>query len=452
MWYTVDRLDWITGNLKPPSCDRDHKNGVSLFMSVVNGYHRKTKFILLSGVIVLLLCLSFFLYLNYSPEFPASIPSSEDIGNHTEVYRKRQDLFRRYTRYVRENHGGLLVAEEKRRLQSDAEESTNYIMKFLHKYKYFDETLAFNLTKYFAKRENLGYRIKALKPDTVLPLSGQFKIEFFDEEKIWIEILIQTTGSIIKQYEEPIIKAAVDLEPSESDTKSSQKEPTLPANTTGKLAIIIDDLGHSTGVLRKLVELNYALTFSILPNLENTSQTAEIIHDKNYEMLLHLPMQPIGWPAINPGPGALMITDDDKSLARKLEINLLSVRYAVGANNHMGSAFTKHGDGLQTVMEVLKSKNLFFIDSKTAPGNTARNTADLYGVPYLSRNIFLDNHQDEKKIEIQLYKAAKIAEKHGQAIAIGHPYLSTLRVLAANLPILEKRGIRIVPVSNLIKS
>ena len=404
---------------------------------------------LLAAVILFLFGFSLFLYFNHPPLFPDDTPSSENFVEKTVPYQMRQIFFHRYTRYMRDNHGGLLVAEEKRHPLQEGKESMHDHAEFTHLYKYFDKSLALYLTKRFSNRENVGYRIKVPVHNAKSPSPYQLGVEFFSEKISWISVRIEATGSAIRQYEEPVAMPA-ELEPVDTREKRPSVPKKLPFHIAGKLAIIIDDLGYSVEILQKLVDLNYALTFSILPNLDNTSHTAEIVHSRNFEVLLHLPMQPKGWPKIDPGPGALMEDDDNENLIRKLESNLSSVKYAVGVNNHMGSAFTRYESGLEVVMEILNSKKLFFVDSKTAPGNIARNAAYLCRVPYLSRNVFLDNHQEKEKIKVQLYKAANIARKYGRAIAIGHPYLSTFQVLAENLPLLEKEGVQIVSTSELI--
>ncbi len=401
--------------------------------------HKKTKILLFSIGAVLLVFL-IFLYIYRTPKFPEAIPSSEDIEKEAAVIQSQKDLFKRFTRYFRDNHGGLLIAEEQKQTPASGKETTH--SQFIHQVKYFDKTLAFNLTKHFCEQEQLEYRIKVIKQDEFLQLPDRYQIEFINKNILWISVLIETAGSGIRQYEESVIETPIELEPDDAEVAA-------PDDSKSKLAIIIDDLGYSMGVFQKLVNLNYALTFSILPNLEYTQQTAEILRNKQHEILLHLPMQPSDWPKIDPGPGALMIDDDRDTLIRKIEKNLLSVKYATGVNNHMGSAFTKYGHGLNIVMEILKAKNLFFIDSKTVPGNIARNAAYLYKVKYFSRNIFLDNEQDEQKIKRQLYKGVRIAKKHGRAIVIGHPYLLTFKVLANNLPPIQDHGVHIVPVSRL---
>ncbi|GKT28860.1 Divergent polysaccharide deacetylase like protein [Aduncisulcus paluster] len=104
---------------------------------------------------------------------------------------------------------------------------------------------------------------------------------------------------------------------------------------------------------------------------------------------------------------------------------------ATGLNNHMGSSFTENYNGMLAALK-----------------HACRKAASKAGVTFYERNIFLDNVKDVGAIKYQLSKAAKIARKHGQAIAIGHPNHETLK--AIRQWVAENRGkIRIVPVSSL---
>ncbi len=108
---------------------------------------------------------------------------------------------------------------------------------------------------------------------------------------------------------------------------------------------------------------------------------------------------------------------------------------------------TSYSDGCRWLW---RSRNLFFLDSKTAPGEIAKLSAKNADVTYLSRNIFLDNVQETEYVKNQLYKAVDLAQRKGVSISIGHPYAVTYQVLAQHLPILEEKGIRIVRISDLI--
>jgi polysaccharide deacetylase 2 family uncharacterized protein YibQ len=73
-----------------------------------------------------------------------------------------------------------------------------------------------------------------------------------------------------------------------------------------------------------------------------------------------------------------------------------------------------------------------------------------YGVPYIARDVFLDNENDYNYIMGQLKQAEKIALKYGQAVAIGHPHSQTIRALQDWLPTVEQKGITLVHVSDLV--
>jgi hypothetical protein len=103
---------------------------------------------------------------------------------------------------------------------------------------------------------------------------------------------------------------------------------------------------------------------------------------------------------------------------------------AVGANNHMGSRFTEDIPGMHVVLQEIKSRGLFFMDSLTSPHSKVKVIAQEMHIPVAFRDVFLDNRQDVEEILRQLHKAERLAKRMGQAVAIGHPYPETLTALA----------------------
>ena len=270
-------------------------------------------------------------------------------------------------------------------------------------------------------------------------------VEFLKDNTPWIIVELQVSGGHVD--ETPAEKRyAQNTEPK----LNGDETPAAPLTDDAKLVIVIDDLGNRLNVLKKLLSLDFDITYSILPQRQFSLESAEMVFDNGREVILHLPMQPKDFPKYNPGLGALLLDDEQETIVQKLERNLETVPYAVGVNNHMGSAFTQHDAGLDAVMQVLSGRMLFFLDSKTAPGRIAKSSARDYRVPYLSRDIFLDNDIEEAAIKRQLFKAARIASRHGKAIVIGHPYLETYKALAKFLPEVEAQGIHVTRVSDLL--
>jgi polysaccharide deacetylase 2 family uncharacterized protein YibQ len=117
----------------------------------------------------------------------------------------------------------------------------------------------------------------------------------------------------------------------------------------------------------------------------------------------------------------------------------------------MGSEFSEHEDKMRVVLEVLKGKGLFFVDSVTSPKSVGVKLARELGMKSGRRNVFLDNEQNGSYIRGQLNQAVRLAKKSGAAIAICHPHPATIQMLTAVLPGLQRQGITLVPVSRLVR-
>ena len=230
------------------------------------------------------------------------------------------------------------------------------------------------------------------------------------------------------------------------DLASSEEE----TNFSPKVAFIIDDLGYETEVAKKMMELEYPITLSILPFLQYSEFTAEEGKKNNKDIMLHLPMEPNNSCA-NPGPGAIKFYMSEEEIRLAVRKCILDFPYAIGVNNHMGSKITEDREIMQIVLEEIKGYNLFFIDSMTTKDSIAHQVANEMGVKTAVRSVFLDNENDMEYIKGQMLEVQKIALEKGEVIAIGHDRINTFYVLKRMIPELIREGIEIVPVSELVK-
>src|SRR6185369_6336814 len=220
--------------------------------------------------------------------------------------------------------------------------------------------------------------------------------------------------------------------------------------TTGRLAVVIDDMGSSLSEARSLGAIKVPLTFSIIPGLRVDKDVAAYAASNNIETMIHIPMQSKGWPARRLEANGLLVSMDSDELQERVTRFVQQFPGAVGANNHMGSEFTEHVEKMAAVLQILKKNNLFFIDSLTSPESAGLRVAQQLGVRSARRNVFLDNEQERGYILGQLNQAAKLARKNGSAIAICHPHPATIAALAAALPELAGQGVKLVPASQLV--
>lgn len=224
--------------------------------------------------------------------------------------------------------------------------------------------------------------------------------------------------------------------------------PTLPKKLP-KIAIIIDDLGYDKYIVEKFLSLDAVLTFSVLPHIPYQKKIANAALEKGFEIMLHLPMEPDEFPKANPGPGALLASMSPDELIDQLNKNIDTVPYVKGVNNHMGSKMTKISTQLYQIFSVLKKRNLFFVDSLTTADSLCKPSARLLRVPFAQRDVFLDHIQEAEFIHKQFDRLLQIAESHGEAIGIAHPYHVTFEVLNKLIPELNKKAV-LVPASEVV--
>ena len=218
-----------------------------------------------------------------------------------------------------------------------------------------------------------------------------------------------------------------------------------------KIGIIIDDLGYDISLANALLELDLALTFSVLPFTPNTRSIARKAWNDGRETMLHLPMEPMNYPAINPGDGVLLISMDREMILDTLNRDLSQIPFVAGVNNHMGSRFTKNRKKMVTVLAELKKKGLYYIDSRTSSDTVAFDVAKKMALRTASRDIFLDNHLSENALKIQMERLLSVARHKGSAIGIGHPHKKTLDLLK-NFQTTLTNEAEVVPASNLVNN
>lgn len=227
----------------------------------------------------------------------------------------------------------------------------------------------------------------------------------------------------------------------------------LPTPTPApRLAIVIDDMGRDLELARAFLDLDLPVTLSILPHLPRSEDVARLARGRHRPYLLHLPMQPQGYPEVQPGEHALLVGMDESTFLRLLRDDLEAVPGAAGVNNHMGSRLTELQRPMKWVMGELKARGLYFLDSVTTGHSVAAEAARDAGIPWARRDVFLDNVQDGKAIDEQLERAIGIARKGGRAVTIGHPHKATLEALRRWTARLREEGIRVVPLGELVQT
>ncbi len=218
-----------------------------------------------------------------------------------------------------------------------------------------------------------------------------------------------------------------------------------------KVAIILDDLGYNKDAVMKYLELNIPLTYAILPHTVHSDYLARMLKRLGHDTLLHLPCEPMGYPGVNPGPGAILISMKPSQIRSTILHGLSTVPGVLGVNNHQGSRAMSDSKIVGYMLNTIKSKKLFFVDSRTSPDSRGYDIAKELGMKTAVNNIFLDNEDRYEYVASQMERLRVYVKKYGKAVAIGHvTRKATLEVLADYKPKFKSDGIEFVYISELL--
>lgn len=226
---------------------------------------------------------------------------------------------------------------------------------------------------------------------------------------------------------------------------------TLKVAHRPKIAIVIDDLGGENKISQELLHLDLPITFSILPFAPYAKTLAEEARRRGKEIILHLPMEPRGYPEINPGEGVLLQEMDESMLLRQLSKDIEAVPYIKGVSNHMGSRLMEDPEKIRIVFCELKRRGLFFLDNRTSPKTVGLEVAQSLGLKATGRSLFIDHSSDEEEIKQRLKQLIQFSLSTGKAIGIGHPHPATFKSLKEMIPKMKENGVEIVPLSAVIE-
>lgn len=213
-----------------------------------------------------------------------------------------------------------------------------------------------------------------------------------------------------------------------------------------KLAIVIDDVGYHSKEDAAIFAMPREISVAIIPAAPYARARNQEAKSQGRDILIHMPMQPVS--AVKIEDGGLHLGMSEAQVNDRVNTAKNIVRDAIGMNNHMGSAATADVNLMTHLMNTLREKHLFFLDSRTIGKSVAGKVAKEQGVRSLDRHIFLDDSNELADVQHQFQSAIHYARKHGTAIAIGHPRPNTIAVLQAGLRNLPE-DIQLVGMGNL---
>ncbi|NMH60091.1 divergent polysaccharide deacetylase family protein [Alteromonas ponticola] len=215
-----------------------------------------------------------------------------------------------------------------------------------------------------------------------------------------------------------------------------------------RIMLIMDDIGYRH-TDRAALALPKEVIFSILPATPLAEELAVEASAQGRDVMLHLPMEALNGQKL--GPQALQAGMFPNAISETFARAMDTVPFAIGVNNHMGSMLTQQTEPMLALMQEIKARDLFFVDSRTTVNSVAEQVARNIGLPVVSRNVFIDHTMTVESMEKSLQRLVSLAKRRGFAVGIAHPHPMTVRFLLESLPSLEQQGIYLVSANQYFK-
>ena len=219
-----------------------------------------------------------------------------------------------------------------------------------------------------------------------------------------------------------------------------------------KIAILLGGMGLNAKLTQKAInDLPGDISFGFAPYGQSLQADVNAARAKGHEVMLQLPMEPVGYPGNSPGPRTLLA--DSTAEENLTSLHWLMARFAgfTGITNYMGGRFLASPEALQPVMAELKKRGLVYLEDATVSVSVTPAAAKAAGLPMRRASIIIDAAPDAASIADALAQLEKEAETNGYAVGTGAGLEVTIDTLMDWTKDLQQKGILLVPVSAVYK-
>ena len=223
------------------------------------------------------------------------------------------------------------------------------------------------------------------------------------------------------------------------------------ADRKPRIALIISNLGLSetyTKVALELLPEDITLSFShVAPRLKTWVREAR---QKGHEILLDIPMEPIGFPKNDPGRATLLTSSNEVENLNRLEHIMKQAGGYVGLLGTLGTKFMLHSETFLPVLKSIKQRGLIYVDSRSTSRSLGPELASSIQLPKAFINVFVDKEPSQEKIKSKLDELERIALKRRFAVGIAQPFPITIEILSRWTKRLKTKQIALAPITAVV--
>ena len=219
-----------------------------------------------------------------------------------------------------------------------------------------------------------------------------------------------------------------------------------------KIAILLGGMGLNPKLTQQAIrDLPGDVTFAFAPYGDDLQAQVNKARAGGHEVLLQLPMEPIGYPANNPGPKTLLADADAAANMEALHWHMSRFAGYTGITNYMGGKLLSTPAALKPVMTEMRKRGLVYLEDASTAVTVSETIAKETRLSERRAQVVIDADPTPESIAKALELLEGEAKATGFAIGTGSGLEVTVDSVKAWAEQLQSRGILLVPVSAMYK-
>jgi polysaccharide deacetylase 2 family uncharacterized protein YibQ len=220
-----------------------------------------------------------------------------------------------------------------------------------------------------------------------------------------------------------------------------------------RLALVLFGFGEDAARADSFFSLPVPFAVAVLPGAKGSRAIFRAAREGGREMVLHLPLEPINYPQVNPGPGTLLVTMKPSRIAGEVRRHLAEAEPVAAVANHMGSLATQDMTLMRAVYLELRRRDLPFLHVTPVAGAVCKPLAAEMGVVYGEPDAVVDRETraDVRALDRRWRELLAEAQKRGRLTVWMRATPLAWRWLPQALTPRQLGDVHVVPLSALLR-
>jgi uncharacterized protein len=219
-----------------------------------------------------------------------------------------------------------------------------------------------------------------------------------------------------------------------------------------KIALLLGGMGLNRKLTQKAIkELPSDITLAFAPYGTDLQEQVDKARNQGHEVFLQVPLEPVGYPASNPGPKTLVGDAADAENINFLRWHMSRFHGYAGVVNYMGGRFLAMPKAMKPMLSELKQRGVLFLEDGSMALSSTETAAKMAKTQVRRAKVVIDANPSPQAIISALTLLEEQATGTGFAIGTGSGLEVTIDTVNEWAKAAAERGIILVPISAAYK-